>query len=83
MPKRSGASSRAAAAEEKAVHRVERLVEMAAVDARKRQGHAPGERDGPLVADAGVVAEVVEADREADDGFSPARHCWTFLPESA
>ena len=56
----------AAAAEEDPVAGVQRVLEVP-VDAREREADAAGERDRPLVADPGVVAEVVQAQREADD----------------
>ncbi len=71
----------AAAAEEDPVADVERVLQVA-VDPRKREADAAGERERPLEADAGVVAEVVQAQREPDDGFA-LRHHWTFLSHSS
>ena len=56
------------ASEENSVADLEGVVEVA-LHARQHQPDPAGQRDGPLVADARVVAEVVEAERQADDGF--------------
>ena len=74
----------AAAAEEDPVADFERVLEVPAVDAREREADAAGERDRPLEADAGVVAEVVQAEGEADHRFPRSRPIdWTFLPHSS
>ena len=54
------------AAEEDPVADVQRIVEVT-VDARQREPDAARERQRPLMADSGVVAEVVQPQREADD----------------
>ena len=54
------------AAEEDPVAGVQRIVEVT-VDARQGEPDAAGERQRPLVADSGVVAEVVQPQRETDD----------------
>ena len=66
-----------AAAEQDPVAGVERVFEVA-VDARQHHPDAAGERQRPLEADAAVVAEVVQAQREADNRFPrPAGHADT------
>ena len=72
----------AAAAEEDAVADVERVLDVA-VDAREREPDPADERERPLEADPGVVAEVVQAEREADHRFARGRHDWTFLSQSS
>ena len=57
-----------AAAEEDPVAHVERVLEVP-VHAREAEADAAGKRDRPLEADRGVVAEVVQPQREADDRF--------------
>ena len=57
---------------------VERVVEVA-VHARQHEPDPAGERERPLVADSRVVAEVVEAEREADDGLPSAPCHWIHL----
>jgi hypothetical protein len=44
------------------------------VHPRKHEADAAGERDRPLEADAGVVAEVVQAQGEAYDRFPVLTH---------
>jgi hypothetical protein len=69
----------APAAEEDAVAELERVRE---ADAREREADAAGQRERSLEPDGGVIAEVVLAEREADDGLLvPDGHDWTFLPE--
>jgi hypothetical protein len=54
-----------------------------AVDARKGEADPAGEGDRALEADPGVVAEVVQAEREPDHRFAPVAHHWTFLSQSS
>ena len=70
-----------AAAQQDAVARVERVLEMA-VHTRKPQPHAAREGKRPLEADSRVVAEVVQPERESDHRLPPIRHDWTFLSQS-
>ena len=72
----------APAAEEDAVADVERILQVA-VHPRERKPDAAHERQRPLEADPGVVAEVVQAEREADHRFALAAHYWTFLSQSS
>ena len=58
-----------AAAERDPGARIEGIVEEGAVHPRQDEGDAARERERTLEADATVVAEVVQAEREADDGF--------------
>ena len=68
-----------AAAEQDPVAGVERVFEVAA-DARQHHPDAAGERQRLLEADAAVVAEVVQAQREADNRFPrPAGHADTYI----
>ncbi len=67
-------------AESDPVARVERVVQEGAVHARQDEGNAAGKRERALKADARVVAEVVQPEREADDGFA---RDWTFLPQAS
>jgi hypothetical protein len=60
----------AAAAEEDPVARVERVLE---VDPGEREPHAACEGDRPLEAHAGVVAEIVQAERQADHRLTIVR----------
>src|SRR5829696_2838054 len=69
-----------ATAEKDAVAGVERILQVA-VDPREPEPDAARERERPLEAHTRVIAEVVQAEREADDRFPPIPRHETLISE--